>query len=446
MAAHSRSPGVGLCSQLKHCAWTHVRPGTVLKQCPSSVNLLGWRQAGSKSRGTGVPGTPQHLLTRSRLRRQVCSCRATQKGSAGAPSTTLGTSPQGPGAAVSTAQPSAQPAAVAPPPLQLDASGAPIASSAADFALTAQQLRQLIEANLSSSSSSTTTGVAGEATTQEGHLDVEAIAAGVCSSTATGLSGEPGDVALRRRLYGANALPPAAASSLWQLILEAASDTTLLLLLAAGGVSLGLSAARAAEIADWIDGAAILASVGICVAVTAGTNYNKEAKFRALNALKEDVQVGGWVWWWWGGQGAKGQGQGQRDSRRRQQECAMEQWERVFWMACAPPAAACCVAHCCSCHGGLCLCSTMSQQLPHSCDFSRPTTSTSSCMDATQTTPPSHAVCSPPHTHLPSAPLPNAPPPPHTHTYTGARGAPGCGGLRQLPRPAGGGCGAAGGG
>jgi magnesium-transporting ATPase (P-type) len=132
----------------------------------------------------------------------------------------------------------------------------------------------------------------------------------VCSSTATGLSGEPGDVALRRRLYGANALPPAAASSLWQLILEAASDTTLLLLLAAGGVSLGLSAARAAEIADWIDGAAILASVGICVAVTAGTNYNKEAKFRALNALKEDVQVGGWVWWWWGGAGGKGTGAG----------------------------------------------------------------------------------------------------------------------------------------
>lgn len=95
--------------------------------------------------------------------------------------------------------------------------------------------------------------------------------------------------------------------------------------------------------------------------------------------------------------------------------------------------------------GCVCAAPCLSQQLPHSCDFSRPTTSTSSCMDATQTTPPSHAVCSPPHTHLPSAPLFPTPPPP-TRTYTGARGAPGCGGLRQLPRPAGGGCGAAGGG
>ena len=84
-------------------------------------------------------------------------------------------------------------------------------------------------------------------------------------------------------------------SSFLELLLEAVSDPTLLLLSGAGVVSCGLHAYQGAELAEWIDGVAILASVAICSAVTAVTNYNKEAKFRQLNALKDDVPVRGGI-------------------------------------------------------------------------------------------------------------------------------------------------------
>jgi hypothetical protein len=64
-----------------------------------------------------------------------------------------------------------------------------------------------------------------------------------------------------------------------------------MLLMAAGAVSLGLAASTGKEAVDFIDGAAILASVAICVTVTAVTNYQKEAKFRQLNSLKENIPV-----------------------------------------------------------------------------------------------------------------------------------------------------------
>jgi len=63
--------------------------------------------------------------------------------------------------------------------------------------------------------------------------------------------------------------------------------------MAAGAVSLSLAAATRKEAADFIDGAAILASVAICVNVTAVTNYQKESKFRQLNSLKQNIPVSG---------------------------------------------------------------------------------------------------------------------------------------------------------
>lgn len=59
---------------------------------------------------------------------------------------------------------------------------------------------------------------------------------------------------------------------------------------------MGLSSLEgpAAGSADWVEGVAILGTVALVVAVGAGTGYAKEAKFRQLNALKDDVQVREW--------------------------------------------------------------------------------------------------------------------------------------------------------
>ncbi|KAI8463798.1 MAG: hypothetical protein J3K34DRAFT_526699 [Monoraphidium minutum] len=119
-----------------------------------------------------------------------------------------------------------------------------------------------------------------------------ALAGALRTSLRRGLpEGDAADAAARSAAFGANRLPDAATSSLWQLIAEAAGDATMVMLMAAGGLSLGLSAATHAEAADFIDGAAILASVAICVGFAAGTNYSKESKFRRLNSTKDDVPV-----------------------------------------------------------------------------------------------------------------------------------------------------------
>jgi hypothetical protein len=127
------------------------------------------------------------------------------------------------------------------------------------------------------------------------------LAAALGSDLQRGLSGDAADAAARMSAFGSNSLAATATSSFWQLLLEAASDSTLLLLTAAGAVSLGLAAGTGKEAVDFIDGAAILASVAICANVTAVTNFQKEEKFRQLNKLKENVPVSQ-------GQGRRGRG------------------------------------------------------------------------------------------------------------------------------------------
>jgi magnesium-transporting ATPase (P-type) len=119
------------------------------------------------------------------------------------------------------------------------------------------------------------------------------LAAALGTDLQRGLSGDSADAAARMSAFGSNSLAATATSSFWQLLLEAASDSTLLLLTAAGAVSLGLAGFTGKEAVDFIDGAAILASVAICANVTAVTNYQKEEKFRSLNRLKENAPVRG---------------------------------------------------------------------------------------------------------------------------------------------------------
>jgi hypothetical protein len=86
----------------------------------------------------------------------------------------------------------------------------------------------------------------------------DALAAALRTSPQRGLAGDAGgaaaDRAARVAAFGANRLPGAATSSLWQLLAEAASDTTMIMLMVAGALSIGLSVATHAEAADYIDG------------------------------------------------------------------------------------------------------------------------------------------------------------------------------------------------
>lgn len=96
----------------------------------------------------------------------------------------------------------------------------------------------------------------------------------------------------------------------WRMYWEALSDPLLLVLLVCAFVSLGIELNHNPE-SGWIDSVAILAAIQVCgrpsplarfrrrslataqivCLVTAGNNYNKERKFRALNAVKDDIDV-----------------------------------------------------------------------------------------------------------------------------------------------------------
>mmetsp|Transcript_22674 Transcript_22674/g.22874 ORF Transcript_22674/g.22874 Transcript_22674/m.22874 type:complete len:1042 (-) Transcript_22674:604-3729(-) len=94
----------------------------------------------------------------------------------------------------------------------------------------------------------------------------------------------------RRKFYGSNTLPVPAPKSWMELFLDSFQDTTLIVLIVAALVSLVIGILEDPR-KGWIEGAAILAAVIIVAAVTATNNYSKEAQFRKLNAVKDDIHV-----------------------------------------------------------------------------------------------------------------------------------------------------------
>ena len=188
-----------------------------------------------------------------------------------------------PASAIAVAEP--------PPPLPrpAPAPGGPL------FGVSAQQLAQLMQAALEQQEDAGYSAPAALAT-----LPALAAALGL-TSLASGPAGTPADLAARRAAFGRNFVPPPPLEPFWALLLDALRDPTLLLLTGAGALSLALSLAGgggggggAAKIAssgggsaDWIDGAAILCSVAVCSLVAAGTNYDKQSKFRALAAARD---------------------------------------------------------------------------------------------------------------------------------------------------------------
>ncbi|GAM27234.1 hypothetical protein SAMD00019534_104090 [Acytostelium subglobosum LB1] len=88
--------------------------------------------------------------------------------------------------------------------------------------------------------------------------------------------------------YGANRNKEVQLKSFWFFVWEAVHDKTLLILIAAATVSIILGLTVEDRATGWIDGTAIWFAVIIVVMVTAGNDYNKEKKFRKLNAIRNE--------------------------------------------------------------------------------------------------------------------------------------------------------------
>eukprot|EP00127_Corallochytrium_limacisporum_P006572 Clim_evm1s231 gene=Clim_evmTU1s231 len=91
----------------------------------------------------------------------------------------------------------------------------------------------------------------------------------------------------RRAWFGKNVIPPPPSKTIFGLVLEAFQDRILQLLL--GGAIIILIAGTITHPSNgWIEGVAIFIAVFIVVAVTAGNDYQKDQKFRAMLLLQSD--------------------------------------------------------------------------------------------------------------------------------------------------------------
>ena len=95
----------------------------------------------------------------------------------------------------------------------------------------------------------------------------------------------------RLKYFGANHMPTAKPSSIWQLAWDAATDTTLIILTIAAIISLVLGLTVASEGSSWIEGVAIMVAVIAVVVVTAVNDYQKDRQFQALQAKQVSGRV-----------------------------------------------------------------------------------------------------------------------------------------------------------
>ena len=86
-------------------------------------------------------------------------------------------------------------------------------------------------------------------------------------------------------------MPEPEAETWLQMFIESFEDTTVIILIIAAVVSLAVGLYEDPT-KGWIEGSAILFAVVLVAVVTATNNYRKEAQFRKLNAVKDDVMVG----------------------------------------------------------------------------------------------------------------------------------------------------------
>ncbi len=119
---------------------------------------------------------------------------------------------------------------------------------------------------------------------------VEAVAEFMLSDVNKGISSSPGALATREHEFGVNDFPVAEARTFMSLFIATFDDTTLKILIFGAFISLGVGLYGDPS-KGWIEGVAILAAVLIVSFVAASNDYNKDQKFRALNAIKDDILV-----------------------------------------------------------------------------------------------------------------------------------------------------------
>ncbi|EEY70103.1 P-type ATPase (P-ATPase) Superfamily [Phytophthora infestans T30-4] len=105
-------------------------------------------------------------------------------------------------------------------------------------------------------------------------------------------SNDSADLKQREDTFGSNYIPPPKAKALLELMWEAFQDMTIIVLTISGILSVIL-AITVGDHPDtgWIEGACIIFAVLVVTMVTAINDYQKEAQFRALNAVKEDEKI-----------------------------------------------------------------------------------------------------------------------------------------------------------
>ncbi|TDH65546.1 hypothetical protein CCR75_005690 [Bremia lactucae] len=122
---------------------------------------------------------------------------------------------------------------------------------------------------------------------------LEGIAAALNVTPREGLdSNNAADLAQREECFGKNYVPPPKAKNFLELMWDAFQDITIIVLTISGFISIILSA----TVGDhpetgWVEGACIILAVVVVTIVTAMNDYQKEAQFRALNAVKEDEKI-----------------------------------------------------------------------------------------------------------------------------------------------------------
>ncbi|CAM9918584.1 unnamed protein product [Pylaiella littoralis] len=98
------------------------------------------------------------------------------------------------------------------------------------------------------------------------------------------------DLEGRAKEFGRNWMPVPDPKTWVQLFIDSFDDTTLIILIVSAIVSLAVGF-YSDPAKGWIEGVAILCAVLVVAVVTATNDYSKDEQFRALNAVKDDVNV-----------------------------------------------------------------------------------------------------------------------------------------------------------
>ncbi|CAM9402483.1 unnamed protein product, partial [Phaeothamnion confervicola] len=118
---------------------------------------------------------------------------------------------------------------------------------------------------------------------------VELLAELLGSSPTEGLPADD-DFDVRAEVFGHNYMPTPDPKSWLSLFFESFKDATLVILIASAGVSLAVGF-YSDPAKGWVEGTAILSAVLLVAFVTATNDYSKDKQFRALNAVKDNINV-----------------------------------------------------------------------------------------------------------------------------------------------------------